>query len=180
MNARTLRRGGIALAGAALLFTGGATQAHAATITMKLKGKGKSAVPYFTGPKTVAHGAKLKIVNDTAPKAIGPHTFSLVKAGLVPKGAKAQSKCAGENALTGLCLTIAKAHEVDLKTFKVSKPIVETGRTGWDTSFGKTGDSWYTETKGEKTSRIVTAKAGTTLTYFCAVHPNMVGKIKVK
>ena len=46
-------------------------------------------------------------------------------------------------------------------------------------SFGKTGDTWYTETKNAKESRTISAKAGTTLTYFCAVHPNMVGTIKV-
>ena len=61
----------------------------------------------------------------------------------------------------------------------MGRPVVDSGKTGWDKSFGKKGDSWFAEAKGDKHSRKVTAKVGTTLTYFCAIHPNMVGKIKV-
>ena len=47
-------------------------------------------------------------------------------------------------------------------------------------SFGKKGDSWFTPDKGTKQSRKVSAKAGKTLYFFCAVHPFMQGKIKVE
>jgi hypothetical protein len=186
MNRSPLRRAAVTLAGAALL-AGGATQALAAqadtsaskgvTIKMKLRGSGQDAVPYFTKAKKVHRGAKLTIVNTTDVQAIGPHTFSLVKKKALPKGAEAQREC-GEQ-FSGICGTVATAHEFNPQTMGVDKPEVEVGKKGWDKSFGKQGDSWYTETKGESYSRKVTAKAGTTLTFFCAVHPNMVGKIKV-
>ncbi len=180
MHLPTPRGAALALAGAALL-AGGATQADAATIHMKLKGEGEQAEPYFQGPKTVKKGAKLTIQNDTSVEAIGPHTFSLVKPSLLPRTEAEMMECGGSETAppAGVCLTVAKAHEVDFQTFKVAKPIVEAGKKGWNTSFGKTGDSWYTETQGEKHSRRVTAKAGTTLTFFCAIHPFMTGKIKV-
>ncbi len=188
MHASLTHRAAVALAGAAIL-AGGASQAFAhsahtsaagsATISIKLKGKGKKAEPYFTGPKTIQEGAKLTIVNTTSPKAIGPHTFSLVKPAKIPHGTKAINTCASDKGFSGVCLAIAKAHKVNLKTEKVGKPSVDVGKKGWSTSFGKKGDTWFTQAKGETQTRTVTAKAGTTLTYFCAVHPNMVGTIKV-
>lgn len=185
MHTAKIRRAGVIAAGCALL-AGGASQAlaapagsagHGATITMKLKGTGEQAVPYFAGPKKVRTGAKLTIVNATAIEAIGPHTFSLVKPKLIPTSAEDMRAC-GEQ-FQGLCGTIAAAHEFDPQTMQVKKHDLDVKGKGWNAAFGKTGDSWYTETKGESYSRKVTAKAGTTLTYFCAVHPNMVGKIKV-
>jgi plastocyanin len=64
---------------------------------------------------------------------------------------------------------------------KIHKPKVDVGKTGWDKSFGKTGDSWFTgeKRKGTKNTRKVSAAVGTTLYFMCAVHPGMQGKIKV-
>ena len=138
---------------------------------MKLKGKR----PLFTGPKRISQGARLTVVNRSSPKKIGPHTFSLVKPALIPKTKKARKACFDGN----ICLTIALAHEFDPETEKIGKNSVEVGGKGWNKSFGKKGDSFYTEVKGGKQTRRVTAPVGTTLTYFCAVHPGMKGKIKV-
>ena len=58
---------------------------------------------------------------------------------------------------------------------------VDNGKKGWDTPFTEkqNGDSWVAQAKGDTQSRKVTAKSGTTLYYFCLVHPFMQGKIKV-
>ena len=143
------------------------------TITIKQKGKR----PYFDAPNRISRGAKLTIVNQTKPKKIGPHTFSLVQKNLLPKGKKERKACFNNN----ICFTIAIAHEFDPKTEKVHKKVVEVGKKGWDKSFGKKGDSWFTgeKRKGTKTSRKVSAPVGTTLYFMCAVHPGMQGKIKV-
>ncbi|MDX6653501.1 MAG: hypothetical protein QOH18_193, partial [Solirubrobacterales bacterium] len=45
------------------------------TIEMKLEGKKLG----FVGPSTVHEGEELRIVNDTKPSQVGPHTFSLVE-----------------------------------------------------------------------------------------------------
>jgi hypothetical protein len=131
----------------------------------------------FQGDKTVSSGSKLTYVDATNPKKVGPHTFTLIKKGLIPES-KSEMKACGQ--LQGVCGDIAKAHEIDLKTFEVAKPIVEVGEKGWDTSFGKIGDTFYEDKKGSTNSRTVSAEPGTTLHYFCVVHPFMKGKIKVE
>jgi plastocyanin len=144
------------------------------TVKMKLKGKR----PFFSATgKTISRGEKLTVVNTTKIQQIGPHTFSLVKPAALPKTAK-KAKACGEK-LKGICGKIARAHKFDPKTQKINKPDLDVGGKGWNTSFGRKGDSWYTEVKGDIETRKVTAPVGTTLTYFCAVHPNMVGKLKV-
>ena len=144
-------------------------------ITIRAVMKGKQ--PVYTGPNKVQRGAKLTVLNETNPRKIGPHTFSLVKRSLLPDTAREQKKCGRE--LSGVCGRIAKAHRVDLETFEVRRPKVEVGKKGWDKQFGRTGDSWYTETEDAKHTRRVTAKVGTRLTFFCAVHPNMQKKVRV-
>jgi hypothetical protein len=57
---------------------------------------------------------------------------------------------------------------------------VDVAAKGWDASFGKEGDTWYTETEGEDTARKVSAEPGSKLYYLCVVHPFMQGKINVK
>lgn len=145
------------------------------TIEMVAKGKKLS----FSGPSKVAKGAKLEIVNLTEVKKVGPHTASLVEPVLIPKGKAEFKACARELAPETVCGAIATVHKVDFETFKVAKPDVDVGKKGWDTAFGEKGDTWYTETLDESETRKVSAKAGTTLTLFCAIHPEMVKKLKV-
>jgi hypothetical protein len=145
------------------------------TIEIKMEGKKMG----FFGPSTVHEGEELRIVNDTKPKQVGPHTFSLVEKGLLPKTAKQRQTCFTPG---HICLAIAEWHKLDPKTEKVGKPEVEVGPLGWSTmgSLKKEGDSWFSgEKPGGEVDRKVTAKAGTTLYFMCAVHPWMQGKIKV-
>lgn len=133
----------------------------------------------FKGPSKIAKGAELTFVNQTDVRKGGPHTASVVDPSLLPKNGAEQKAC-GKN-LTGLCGLIAfDGHDIDTKTFEVARPDVDVGKTGWDQEFGKKGDTWYSETIDETETRKVTAKAGTTLTFFCAVHPEMVKKLRVK
>jgi len=145
-------------------------------ISMELtKGKLK-----FVGPETVVAGDQLEIVSDTNPKQVGPHTFSLVTKGSLPKTRKAQQSCFTPKKI---CFSIAKWHGFNPKTEKITKNLVKAGPAGWSTmgSNSKTGDSWFSgETKkGTHVSQEVTAEPGTVLHYICAVHPEMQGEVEV-
>jgi hypothetical protein len=145
-----------------------------ATITIALEGKDL----FFKGGKKVSHGANLKIVNKTSPKDVGPHTFTLVKKKLLPDDKQEIKDC--EHLKLEVCQDVAAAHKVDLQTFEVNKRIVDRGEKGWDKPFGHKGDTWFVNGEGKSNEREVSAKAGTTLHYFCIVHPFMQGKVKVK
>jgi hypothetical protein len=143
------------------------------TIEIKMEGKKMG----FFGPGTVHEGEELEVVNDTAPSMVGPHTFSLVKKGLLPKTAKQRKTCFTPGKI---CMGIA--HWYGLKGEEEPKePLVAAGKEGWDTmgTYTKKGDSYFFGKKGESIDQKVTAKAGTTLYFICAVHPWMQGSIKV-
>ena len=134
----------------------------------------------FSGPKSVTFGDQLEIVNNTNPKQIGPHTFSLVTKGSQPKTPGARKSCFTPK---HICLAVAKWHGFNPKTERISKPLVKAGAAGWSTAgnaTSKTGDSWFTEKKGETVAQEVTAAPGSTLYYMCAVHPWMQGKVTVE
>ena len=148
-----------------------------AVIDMVLKGKKMT----FEGPETVFVGQELEIFNDTNPRQVGPHTFSLVEKGTLPKTKAAEKSCFTPG---HICMSIAKWHGFNPKTEKITVNPVKAGPLGWSTAGnnkGKKGDSWFTgETKkGTHTIEKVTAKAGTTLYFICAVHPFMQGSVKV-
>ena len=179
---RAARYGGATAAAIAIALVGGpavlaqddgATD-EPATITMELAGKRI----FFDGPASVAKGEKLRIVNNTSVRKVGPHTFSLAKQSVLPDSPKEFRACFSPGKV---CMDIATAHKFNPKTEKVAKPVVNVGAKGWNKSFTKKskGDSWYTETKGESHARKVTASVGSTLRFICAIHPDMQGKIKV-
>jgi hypothetical protein len=145
-----------------------------ATITMELEGKRA----FFAGAKSVESGSDLAIVNNTDPREIGPHTFTLVEKSELPKGEQEMKDCFKFK--SEFCLKIVKHHKVNLKTGEIGKPDIDVGKKGWDASYGKKGDSWATAEEGEETDRVVSAKPGSKLFYFCLVHPDMQGKVKVK
>jgi plastocyanin len=169
---------------ALVLAVGGSGLAGAATptgntqvISMELtKGKLK-----FVGPESVTVGDQLEIVNKTNPKQVGPHTFSLVTKGSLPKTPKARKNCFTPK---HICLAIATWHGFSPKTERITKNPAKAGPAGWSTAgnaTGKKGDSWFSgETKGGHFSQEVTAEAGSTLYYICAVHPWMQGKVQVE
>ncbi|MBS1880235.1 MAG: hypothetical protein JST31_12015 [Actinobacteria bacterium] len=168
----------------ALLATGSAGAAETPApvpgkVVEKMVLKGKKMA--FEGPETVYEGEELEVVNETNPRQVGPHTFSLVEKGLLPKTKQAEKSCFTPG---HICMSIAKWHGFNPKTKKITVNPVEAGPAGWSTAGnnkGKKGDSWFTgETKkGTRISEPVTAKAGTTLYFVCAVHPWMQGSIKV-
>jgi hypothetical protein len=130
----------------------------------------------FVGPQTVHAGDELEIVNKTNPSQVGPHTFSLVTKGSLPKTAKARQVCFTAN---HICKAIAAWHGV--KGEKVTKNPAEAGPEGWSTmgSVKKKGDSWFTGNKpGTSFVQKVTVdvSAGPQPIYFmCAIHPWMQG-----
>jgi plastocyanin len=101
-----------------------------------------------------------------------PHTLSLVAK--LPKTPAQIMGCAA-------CGPLMAAHEADMETGEVGKELVEAGADGFDTGGGKAaaGDSIYLPPKGKVTFKVTAAK-GTTLNFICAVHPWMIGMIKVK
>ncbi len=151
----------------------------AAGPTVYIKGGEKSL--RFVAPKTIVAGEDLTILNTTDPHKVGPHTFSLVTKGSIPKTAKARQLCFTPH---HICKAIASWHGV-----KGNGPVkvnpAEAGKTGWDTlgSLTKEGDSWFTGTKPDASfTQPVTADtaAGPTTIYFmCAIHPWMHGSIEV-
>jgi plastocyanin len=148
----------------------------AATITMAVDGKNL----VFQGPRSVDSGSQLKIVNATDPSKVGPHTFTLVDKSDLPKDKQSIKDC--EKLKSDFCAGIVKDHKVNLKTGKIGRPSLDTGKKGWDTPYteDEKGDSWVAQAEGDTQKREVSAKPGTTLYYFCLVHPFMQGKIKVK
>jgi hypothetical protein len=169
--ALTVALGGSSLAGAAETTTGATDQVKIELTKGKLK---------FVGPASVTVGDQLEIVNETNPKQVGPHTFSLVTKGSVPKTAGARKNCFTPK---HICLAVAKWHGFNPKTEQISINPAKAGPAGWSTAgdaTGKKGDSWFTgEKKGSSFSQEVTAEAGTTLYYMCAVHPWMHGQVSV-
>lgn len=156
----------------------GETSASVANTVFMKAGKGGLR---FEAPKTITAGEELTVLNQTNPRQVGPHTFSLVTKGSLPKTPKARQLCFTPK---HICMSIAKWHGV-----KGNGPVkvnpVETGAAGWDTlgNLNKTGDSWFTGNK-PKTSitQPVSAdtSAGPTRLYFlCAIHPWMQGTINV-
>jgi plastocyanin len=131
----------------------------------------------FVAPATVTQGDELKIVNETNPKKVGPHTFSLVTKGSRPKTGPARKNCFTPK---HICLSIAKWHGLNQREEVTINP-AKAGPEGWSTmgSLTKKGDSWFTgEKKGTSFTQQVSAEPGT-LYYICAIHPWMQGQVTV-
>jgi plastocyanin len=134
----------------------------------------------FVAPESVTVGDQLEIVNKTNPRQVGPHTFSLVTKGSVPKTPGARKSCFTPK---HICLAIAKWHGFNPKSERITINPAKAGPEGWSTlgnASGKKGDSWFSgEKKGGHISQEVTAEAGATLYFICAIHPFMHGQVKV-
>jgi hypothetical protein len=132
----------------------------------------------FEAPKTIVAGAELEVLNQTNPKQVGPHTFSLVTKGSLPKTPKARQSCFTPK---HICMSIAHWHGVRGNGPVKVNP-VDAGGEGWNTlgSITKKGDSWFTGSKpASSITEKVTAAAGTTIYFMCAIHPWMHGSIQV-
>ena len=133
---------------------------------------------FFDAPKTVHNGDVLKVRNTTNPHQVGPHTFSMVQAGLRPDTKPERQQCFAPG---HICAAVARWHGVKGNGPVTQNP-AKAGKAGWDTegSLTKKGDSWFTgNRKATSISQVVSAKAGTTITFMCVIHPNMHGEIRV-
>jgi plastocyanin len=167
------------LAALVLVFAApaGAAQVAPTGVTAEIDMKFEKGKMFFEGPKTITQGDTLKIVNETNPKQIGPHTFSLVTKGSLPKTKDARKNCFTPK---HICLSVAEWHKFNPKTEKITVDPATAGPKGWSTMGSTTakGDSWFTEKKGESFEQQVSAAPGT-LYYMCAVHAFMQGQVKV-
>jgi plastocyanin len=136
----------------------------------------------FVAPASVHVGDDLKVINETDPHKVGPHTFSLVTKGSLPKTPSARKNCFTPK---HICMSIAKWHGFNPKTERITVNPAEAGPDGWSTlgSNTKKGDSWFTGEKKSGTSytQLVTADPATTGTiyFMCAIHPWMHGQVTV-
>lgn len=143
------------------------------TIEIKMEGRKMG----FFGPKTVHEGEMLRVVDMTSPSMVGPHTFSLVTKGSLPKTGKQRHECFTPGKI---CMGIARWYGLKGEE-EPKQPLVKAGKEGWDTmgTVSKKGDSYFFGKKGASIEQVVSAKAGTTLYFICAVHAFMQGSIKV-
>lgn len=157
-----------------------ASAASAGTVPTVFIKDGKGGLR-FEAPKTIADGEELAVVNTTNPHKVGPHTFSLVTKGSIPKTPKQRQLCFTPH---HICKAIAGWHGAKGNGPPKINP-VDAGPEGWSTmgSLTKEGDSWFT---GEKPGTSIKEKVdvdtsgGATRIYFvCAVHPWMHGSINV-
>jgi len=134
----------------------------------------------FVAPEFVYTGEELTILNTTNPRKVGPHTFSMVEESLIPKTAKARQRCFTPK---HICMAIAHWHGVKGPHGHVTQNPAKAGAAGWDTegNLTKKGDSWFTGVKPNATiTQVVSAPAGTEITFMCAIHPWMHGSIEVR
>lgn len=135
----------------------------------------------FVGPDRVQAGDDLRIVNNSKSRQVGPHTFSLVTRGLLPKTRPARRNCFAPN---HICRDIAAWHGTNGNA-PVTKNPAKAGQAGWDTmgNLTRKGDSWFTGVRpGTSITQQVSADVSggpQRLFFMCAVHPHMQGSIKV-
>jgi hypothetical protein len=131
----------------------------------------------FNRNTTVKSGGTVKIVDKGSPMA-GPHTISLLKKSALPRTmAQAEPCFEGQ----GVCAPLFAAHQVPEDPEGMPGVIeYNAGAAGFDTMGDENtaGDSLFMP-PGQGGSIKVTAKKGSKLTFFCAVHPWMQGKITV-
>jgi hypothetical protein len=132
----------------------------------------------FNLHSTVKSGGTIKVVNNGDPAA-GPHTISLLEKSALPR-TQAQADPCFE--FQGVCAPLVAAHQVDPETQEPAVIDYDTGAEGFDTmGDDKTaGDSLFIAPGQKRVSFKVSAKKGSTLSYFCVVHPWMQGKISVR
>lgn len=124
----------------------------------------------------VKSGGTITVVNLAA--SDGPHTFSVVKKGDLPRTAKQINNCK-------ICGTIAQEHGINPQSQGPPTPkflFVENG-TGTNTApnVDRPGDSAFiAPSQKAKVTLKVTAKPGTTLYFVCIIHPWMQAKLIVQ
>jgi hypothetical protein len=121
----------------------------------------------------VKSGGKITIVN--LAWTDGPHTFSVVKKGQLPRTVNQINNCA-------ICQTLAREHGADPNSQAPPKFLFVENGTGSNTppNVDRPGDSAFiAPTPHANVTLTVTAKPGTTLYFMCAIHPWMQAKLVV-
>jgi plastocyanin len=119
--------------------------------------------------RTVSPGATITIRNRATTQ--DPHTFSIVRAAQIPRSAAQLNRCFEG----GVCGELFQAHEVPEGDGPPGKPVVNVGEEGFD----QPGDSVVFA--GRNAVRVkITAARGANLSYLCAVHPWMSGRVRVR
>lgn len=135
----------------------------------------------FDAPATVVAGDYLEVVNETEPARVGPHTFSLVGRGWVPRTRRARERCFAPH---HICRAIASWHGVSGEGPPTVNP-VDAGPEGWSTpgTGTRVGDSWYTGMEaGASIVEQVTVRVSlrpVRIYFIDAIHPELHGSIKV-
>jgi len=160
---------GPGLAGAAVTPTG---------VTDTIYMKAEKGALGFVAPSTVHQGDDLKVINETDPKKVGPHTFSLVTKGSLPKTPKVRKNCFTPK---HICMSIAKWHGFNPKTEKVTiNPARRACRAGAPSAAPPKGATPGSPAKRNPAPRYPAGDAEPgTLYFFCAIHPWMQGKTTV-
>jgi plastocyanin len=142
------------------------------TLKVKINGFVMDQQRFFPGTITVKSGTTITLRNKS--KGGAPHSLSLLNRSALPKTGE-------EIMLCPVCGPVMAAHQANPETGEVGVPVVDVGQPGFDTmgDAQNAGDSIFLPPKGKVTFK-VTAKKGSTLSFFCAVHPWMQGTIKVK
>ncbi len=117
---------------------------------------------------TVRSGGTLTFVDTVASE--GPHTLTVVRAKDEPKSVNCK-----------ICEKLGKAHGANPQSQAPPKYLYLENGKGSATvpKLDRPGDSAFVGRKGDKVRFKVTAKAGTTLSFVCLIHPWMQAKIKV-
>ena len=110
----------------------------------------------------IRSGGVVTLVNRA--KTDDPHTISLVEKAKLPKTFDCE-----------ICGEIFGAHGAGGENGGPANPVVDVGAPGYD----QAGDSTFVAPHA-RVSFEVTAPAGTTLHFICAIHPWMQGRIKVR
>ena len=161
--------GSLAFAGPAVAAPKANTITAVGGIKVKANGYVQDAQRWDADSYTVKSGATVTLRDKTTEGQ--PHTLSLIKK--MPKTPAQIMGC-------DVCGPLMEAHKANPETMEVENELVEAGGEGFDTPGDKSaaGDSIFLPPKGKVTFK-VTAKKGTTLSFACAVHPWMLGQIKV-
>ena len=118
-----------------------------------------STLKFSPGHATTSTGSTMTWTH--ADQTEDPHTVSIVETSDLPDEIEEVFECE-------VCGEIFAAHEA------VGGPVVDVGAEGLD----QPGDSLFF-LPGESISAVISAPAGTTLHYLCAIHPWMQGSITV-
>jgi hypothetical protein len=119
---------------------------------------------------SIQTGGKVTLIDRTKQ----PHTWSVVKRGQVPQNIRQMDACFGKGPCDDLAIAHGAINPETGEEQEPTTPLVNVGKEG----FNRPGDSVLMP-PGGRTSVRITAGAGSTLRFICAIHPWMQNEVKV-